>query len=240
MSYSQVAQNCGFSEPTAKRIAKKIVGPWLEVKVKLGRLTQYGRENLYHGLVPQDVENKLRDKLRESVGVSLRHPVSVTGYQGDTPSGYHSDTPSASRGIKQTPTGYQADPTGYQGDTITSLSLSEEREATRYHSDTSQPHFNGVGLVISGRHDIITTEVVGELQAEFPHIADVMKPKLVKLATVIVARGIGHPGWTSPLWWMRGCLADDNKKAATEGKINDARLAKAKAGGPGSGKTFSR
>jgi len=37
MSYSQIANDCGFSEPTAKRCAKKVRARWLAVEVSKGR-----------------------------------------------------------------------------------------------------------------------------------------------------------------------------------------------------------
>src|SRR5688572_24073644 len=48
MSYSQIARDCGFSEPTAKRCAKAVAGTWLTIGIGKGRyVAGKGHENLY-------------------------------------------------------------------------------------------------------------------------------------------------------------------------------------------------
>jgi hypothetical protein len=110
MSYSQIARDCGFSEPTAKRCSKKVRARWLRVGVGKGRYVPgKGNENLYHGVIPPDLLDELR---RRKSGVSERYPETADEVSVGHPEhvfevsdGY----PEEERGITQTQPGYQAD-----------------------------------------------------------------------------------------------------------------------------------
>jgi hypothetical protein len=125
MSYSQIAGDCGFSEPTAKRCAKKVRERWLRILVGKGRYVPgKGSENLYHDVIPGDLLDELR---RRKSGVSPRYPeTSYEVSQGDpeTDGGVSDGHPEIVRGIPQTPP-------GYLGDTLTphTAHKKEERDA---------------------------------------------------------------------------------------------------------------
>jgi hypothetical protein len=119
MSYSQIANDCGFSEPTAKRIGKKVRGVgtesrrrWLRVEVGKGRYVPgKGGENLYHGVIPQDLLVELRRR-KDQGGVSHRYPEpthDVSERYPETDYGVSNGDPEGERGITQIPAGYLGD-----------------------------------------------------------------------------------------------------------------------------------
>ena len=56
MSYAQIARDCGLSERKAKDIAKYVPGRWLRIERNKGfYVPGKGNQNLYHGVVPNDV-----------------------------------------------------------------------------------------------------------------------------------------------------------------------------------------
>jgi hypothetical protein len=123
MSYSQVAHDCGFSEPTAKRVGKKLRGVgdksrrrWLRVEVGKGRYVPgKGSENLYHGVIPPDLQNQLREIIiirRRKSGVSDGYPVEggeVSEGYPEPDCGVSDRHPEGERGIPQTQAGYPTD-----------------------------------------------------------------------------------------------------------------------------------
>jgi len=210
MSYSQVAHDCGFSEPTAKRSGKKVRARWLTVERHGGRYHPgKGSENLYHGVIPPDLREELCRRVLEDeeFGVSQGHPESgVSDRHPEKPvSGYHTDT------------------SGYHTDTVTTLSLN--RAAT--------PHLNDAGFIISADHGLVVPmQKVEEWRVRFPHIAD-LEAAISGLATTILSKGRMHPGWTCPEGWMVKPLAEINQEAADKKKVTAARIARAN--GPDAG-----
>jgi hypothetical protein len=99
MSYRQVAANCTLDERTAKAIARKVAGRWIVVDVGKGFKTAFGRQNLYHAIIPSDVVAAVRNGPRvdgEIDGVASDHPIGGTGWCQITPSsgyGVASDHP---------------------------------------------------------------------------------------------------------------------------------------------------
>ena len=83
MSYSQIARDCGLSDRKCKALAKYVVGKWLRIERNKGFYVQNaGHQNLYHGIVPSDVLEDLRQhraSWRSSTGregVHRAHPAS--------------------------------------------------------------------------------------------------------------------------------------------------------------------
>jgi hypothetical protein len=110
-------------------------------------------------------------------------------------------------------------------DSYSSESVSETR--TRAKADDGVPYMNGVGFVISAKHDlVIPVEVVDEWRQKFPDIVD-LEAQMGLLASVILSKGRMHPGWSCPQGWMAGCLAKDNAQAKATARIEAAKLAKA-------------
>jgi hypothetical protein len=114
MSYQQMARECGFSEATAKREAKGAQGTWLIKELGKGRARPQGRENLYHGLCPPELVERLRKARSTKTGVSERYPCdgqkAEQGCHGDTPNGHQGcqpDTPNGNQGChRETRTHY--------------------------------------------------------------------------------------------------------------------------------------
>ena len=140
MSYSQGANDCGFSEPTAKRVGKKVRGVgdksrrrWLRVEVGKGRYVPgKGSENLYHGIIPPDLRDELR---RRKAGVSGGYPETIGEVsQGhpETDFGVSGRYPESVRGMPQ----IQA---GYLGDTLTPLTPQSKKDIGQEVSPSSQP-----------------------------------------------------------------------------------------------------
>jgi hypothetical protein len=111
ISYLQIARESGCSEVTAKRKVKGAEGRWLLIERRKGYVRPQGPENLYHGICPPELVDRLRRaKLKGKTGVSGRHPcyarngpgpASNMGYQTDTPdrgAGYQAETPGVSAG----------------------------------------------------------------------------------------------------------------------------------------------
>jgi hypothetical protein len=66
MSYTQIARDCGFSESTAKRCIDEVENSWLRIERGGGRyIPGKGRENLYHGIIPQKWFDTLRYRGRD-------------------------------------------------------------------------------------------------------------------------------------------------------------------------------
>jgi hypothetical protein len=116
-------------------------------------------------------------------------------------------------------------------DSISSLNLSSLSNAKR------GPHLTPTGFVLSADHEFIPLEIFEDWRRRFPYIRD-LEAKVQKLASVILKKGVMHPGWTNPEAWMAGCLADDNQKAADDARIMEAKVASAQRGQPA--KTFRR
>jgi hypothetical protein len=53
---------------------------------------------------------------------------------------------------------------------------------------------------------------VEQWRARYPDLPD-LESKMVRLGSVILARGHCHAGWSCPEGWMAGCLGEDNAKA---------------------------
>jgi hypothetical protein len=89
------------------------------------------------------------------------------------------------------------------------------------------PHLCKAGFVISAQHDVrIPMEIVDKWRERFPALPD-LEAKMEKLGSVILSRGIMHPGWSTPVGWMAGCLSDDNQRQVNDAKITNSRVAKA-------------
>ena len=125
MSYTQIANDCGFTESTSKRAAKAVRERWLRIEIGKGFFTPgKGRQNLYHGLVPEPVLDSLRQHkaamrrraVRVSPGSQSDTPTNRAGCKDVTPScppGYDDGTPKHEVGVTQ------CYPPGYHGDTLT-------------------------------------------------------------------------------------------------------------------------
>jgi len=59
-----------------------------------------------------------------------------------------------------------------------------------------------------------------------------------RLASIILKKGIIHPGWDNPAGWMVGALAQDNQKAEGAARKVEAEIAVIQRGQ--SMKTFQR
>lgn len=89
------------------------------------------------------------------------------------------------------------------------------------------PHLCKAGFVISAQHDLrIPLEIVDKWRERFPALPD-LEAKMEKLGSVILSRGIMHPGWNTPVGWMAGCLSDDNQRQVNDAKVTNSRVAKA-------------
>jgi len=113
------------------------------------------------------------------------------------------------------------------------------------HLTPSQGERSGCNLsanegdfVISAKDGIvIPAETVGQWRARFPALRD-LDANMQRLASVILRKGIMHPGWTNPAAWMVGALAQDNQRAADASREAEAKLAAIQRGQPA--KTFRR
>ena len=66
MSYAQIARECRFEERSSKRLARTLVGRWLSVTVGGGfYVPGKGRQNLYSGICPPDLVERLREQRRD-------------------------------------------------------------------------------------------------------------------------------------------------------------------------------
>jgi hypothetical protein len=95
MAYSQIARDCGFSQETAKKCAKRVAGTWLKIGVQKGRYVPgKGNQNLYDGIIPEkwasevrqrilggdtiepdkEIANAVDNAIANKTGVSNRHP----------------------------------------------------------------------------------------------------------------------------------------------------------------------
>ena len=86
---------------------------------------------------------------------------------------------------------------------------------------------------------IVPLRAVEVWRDRFPLISD-LEAKMQKLAAVIRSRGIQHVGWNDPGPWMAGCLADDNKRAADQERITNAKVARATSYTGSGRRTFER
>ena len=220
MSYSQVARECGLHESTAKKIAKAVVDVWVKIEIGKGQLTSRGPQKLYHGIIPTSVVEELRSQLRGPYGVSLGDP-DATGVASGDPTGSHQATPEASKG---SPTIQMGSPQA----TRTSLSLNKQPD--RQGSARETPHLNGKGFIISAEHDlVIPAAEVEAFRQRYPLIPD-LEATMTSLATSALAKGRSHAIWQSPGGWMMKPLSEINAKCLEEGKLAEARLARAAKG----------
>lgn len=90
MSYAQIAESCSLHESTAKRIAKAIVGIWLDIKIGEGFGTPKGPQNLYHGKCPPEEVERLRETRKRD-----GRPTTPEGSHYATSMGSQRTTPSA-------------------------------------------------------------------------------------------------------------------------------------------------
>ncbi len=117
-------------------------------------------------------------------------------------------TPGAFQGVckKVSPT-----PPSKNNNTTNNLGVCD----TRPRAKADAPHMNGVGFVISAKHDlIIPLETIEKWRVRFPSIPD-LEAKIEGLAAHILAKGpFACPaGWEQPAAWMASLLADENVKA---------------------------
>jgi hypothetical protein len=61
MALSKIVRDCNFSEATAKRCLKRARNFWLKVEIQKGFWTPFGRQNLYHAMLPPAVLEGLRE-----------------------------------------------------------------------------------------------------------------------------------------------------------------------------------
>lgn len=61
MSLAQIQTDCRIGIDTAKRHAKRARDHWLSIEVQKGFMTRYGRQNLYHAVLPPLVLAGLRE-----------------------------------------------------------------------------------------------------------------------------------------------------------------------------------
>lgn len=94
--------------------------------------------------------------------------------------------------------------------------------------ERDEPHLNGRGFIVSGKHNIvIPMETYDGWKARFPALPD-LEAVVANLSSKILARGCMHAGWQYPSSWMVKILADENKKAENaerEAKAREARAA---------------
>jgi hypothetical protein len=135
MSYSQVANDCGFTERTAKRCAKKVRGidpeskrVWLKVKIGEGRYVQgKGGENLYYGVIPPDVLDDLR---RRKSGMTEGHPETDYGVTHSHPEGERGDSESPAGCLRVTLTSYSSQSEKERGADAPALPLRKDAKPT--------------------------------------------------------------------------------------------------------------
>jgi hypothetical protein len=253
MSYSQIKEDCSLSERFTKAAAKHARDRWLKIEVGKGRLTKNGRQNLYHGIIPTDVVELLRARKTKGLavasdptleaaadaivnGVHVVHPSETGGgvhvVHPNHPDGVHERGAPGARVHQEAGRGACGAPLLTK--TPTSLSHSSDGSATQ----REVPRMNGKGFVISTKHDLyIPLATVEGWRKRFSAIAD-LEATMQKLGSVIVHKGITHPGWSCPEGWMAGCLAQDNQKAKDQQRKVDAEVVKAKGSSPV--KTFTR
>jgi len=112
-----------------------------------------------------------------------------------------------------------------KGDWVTpepSLTVKEPSESTH---PREVPHFDANGeLIISGKHGLtIASDKIEGWRKQYTSLPD-FDAKVIALATVILAKGRMHPGWTCPEGWMASPLAKDNAEAKQEQRVADARV----------------
>ena len=70
MSYAQVARECGLHEVTAKKTANAVKDRWLRIGVGKGfYVPGKGAQNLYHGICPPELVERLREERRKGRSV---------------------------------------------------------------------------------------------------------------------------------------------------------------------------
>src|SRR5262249_40142110 len=70
MSYAQVARECGLHEVTAKKTANAVKDRWLRIGVGKGfYVPGKGAQNLYHGVSPPELVERLREERRKGRSV---------------------------------------------------------------------------------------------------------------------------------------------------------------------------
>ena len=112
-------------------------------------------------------------------------------------------------------------------------SLSPNGEEGAHTARPNAPHLNDAGFVISAEQGlVIPMQKVEEWRDRFPHIPD-LEAAMSGLATILLAKGRMHPGWTCPEGWMVKPLAEMNQEADDKRKVTAARVAKANTAGAG-------
>jgi hypothetical protein len=220
MSFAQVARNCTFHEGTAKKIAVRVRGRWLEIEPGKGYYVPgKGAQNLYHGICPVEVVEALRERLSE---VAQEYPEANGEDRGrpGLPRNGISGSPRILAGSPRT--------------TRTSLSLNNSgADADATHPPT--PHLTADGFIISERRGlVIPAATVMQWRERFPDIPD-LEAAMQGLATLMLSKGPMHPGWTCPEGWMVKPLAEMNAEAADKRKVTAARVARANNNGGGGG-----
>ena len=130
MSYAQIARDCGFSEPTAKRCAKAVANTWLRIGIGKGRYVPgKGHENLYDGIIPQRWADEVRRRMLGGIAVKPDEAIQraadkvMAGRSGV--SDRYPEGGGVSHGHPETPI------SGYQPDT--GVSQRSERGITQIH-----------------------------------------------------------------------------------------------------------
>ena len=111
---------------------------------------------------------------------------------------------------------------------VSPLDFKPDREVGDLNSAPTRdvPHMNGVGFVISKRHNIVVDrETVEGWRQRFPAIPD-LEAQLEKLSSVILKGGHSHPAWTCPEGWLAGCLAQDNARAINANKPKPKKISR--------------
>ena len=193
MSYTQIANDCGFTESTSKRAAKAVRERWLRIEIGKGFFTPgKGRQNLYHGLVPEPV----LDSLRQHKAAMRRQAVRVSpGSQSDTPKnrggckevtpscppGYDDGTPKHEVGVTQ------CYPPGYHGDTLTLDRTLDDRLSESKETQNQ-----------------ITQAAAVERVAAAPINLEKLNQKLLSAANGSVANSAALLSIAIPITWLEG------------------------------------
>jgi hypothetical protein len=111
MSYAQIERDCECDESTAKREVKKAKGRWLRVEPGKGFWRPQGNENLYHGICPPDLVERLHvGKCGSKKGVAGNHPLDEQGEGARAAQGCQENTPAEKQGSQETTGSQEATP----------------------------------------------------------------------------------------------------------------------------------
>jgi len=126
------------------------------------------------------------------------------------------------------------EPVKPEADSISSLYLTpSQRERGRCNPAGGAGDF----MISSERGIFVPAATITQWRDRFPFLKD-LDANMQRLASVILKKGITHPGWDNPAGWLVGALAQDNQKAADAARRLDAELAVIQRGQ--SMKTFQR